>query len=560
MAPRDAAAASDSVAGSTGPGNERPARVGAFAPLRHRFFRAIWIANLIANFGTWFQSVGAAWAMTVLAPSADMIALVQAASSLPILFFSIWAGATADMWNRRFILIASRIFVLAAAAALSALAYMGAVTPWVLLGITFLIGTGNALYNPAWQASVGDMVPREEVPTAVALNSVNFNITRAVGPALGGIAVAAWGIDTAFLLNTLSCLGVIAVYIGWRYQPARQRLPRERLMSAVVAGLRYVGQAPEIQTVLVRSLCFGVSASAITALAPVVARIDLGGDALTYGLLLCAMGVGAITGAAVLPRARQRGGGTEALASFGGVGIALACFGLASGIGILAHAAMFLAGVVWLTTLSTFNTSVQLSSPNWVKGRALAIYQTVVFGGMAFGAWLWGQVANARGTSVALWAAGVLMMLGLLLRHRYRLSEPDRLDLRPHTDWHEPKIATEFDHFHTPVKIMVEYLIAPEKAEDFALAMRELRRIRKRNGATRWRLWHDVERPERWLEVFEAPSWIDHMRLYDRSTISDRAVMAHARSLHVGAEPPKAQRFALMGDSKVPAHGETHPT
>jgi MFS family permease len=484
-----------------------------------------------------------------------MIALVQAASSLPILFFSIWAGATADMWNRRFILIASRIFVLCAAASISLLAYMDAITPWVLLGITFLIGTGNALYNPAWQASVGDMVPREEVPAAVALNSVNFNITRAVGPALGGIAVAAWGIDTAFLLNTLSCIGVIATYVGWRYQPERQRLPRERLMSAVVAGVRYVGQAPEIQTVLVRSLAYGVSASAITALAPVVARVELGGTALTYGLLLCAMGIGAITGAAILPRVRERGGGSEMLASLGSAGIAVACFGLGSGNAIVAHVAMFLAGVVWLTTLSTFNTCVQLSSPNWVKGRALAIYQTVVFGGMAFGAWLWGEVAEARGTTVALFAAGVLMLFGLLLRHRYQLSEPDRLDLRPHTDWHEPKIATDFDHFETPVKIMVEYLVATDKAEDFALALRELRRIRKRNGATRWRLWHDVERPERWLEVFEAPSWIDHMRLYDRSTISDRAVMAHARSFHIGPEPPKAQRFALREELR-----ETHPT
>jgi MFS family permease len=554
MAPRDAAAASDSGAGPAGAGGERPARVGALAPFRHSFFRAIWTTNLVSNFGTWFQSVGAAWAMTLLAPSADMIALVQAASSLPILLFSIWAGAVADMWNRRFILIASLVVMFAAAVTVATLSYMGAITPWVLLAVTFAIGTGNALYSPAWQASVGEMVPREEVPAAVALNSVNFNMTRAVGPALGGMVVASAGITVAFAINAFTYLPVIAAYALWGYKPARSRLPRERLLSAVAAGLRYVGQAPEIQTVLARSLCFGFSASAIMALAPVVARVDLGGDALTYGLMLCSMGVGAIAGAAVLPTLRRRIG-AEGLATAGGIGVTMACFGLGSGVVVLAFAAMFIAGTIWLCTLSTFNTSVQLSSPNWVKARALAIYQTVVFGGMAAGAWVWGQVAEARTTSVALWAAGTVMLVGLLLRHRYPLAEPDRMDLRPHTDWSEPKVATEFDHFDTPVKITVEYIVAAEKAEDFTHAMRELQRIRKRNGAARWRLWHDVERPERWLESFEAPSWIDHMRLYDRSTIADRAVLAHARSFHVGPEPPKAQRFALALHR---THGDAH--
>lgn len=556
MAPRDSAPPADAAPGAAA---GAPPRIGGLAPFRHSFFRAIWIANMASNFGTWFQSVGAAWTMTQLDPSPNMVALVQAATTLPILLFSVWAGACADMWDRRAVLVVSLGFTALAGALLSLLGFLGWITPWWLLGITFAIGTGQAFYGPAWQASVGEMVPREEVPAAIALNSVNFNIARSAGPALGGVLVGLAGAEAAFLFNTLSYLAVIAVYFTWKRSVPTSRLPRERMGGAVVAGLRYVGQSPEIQNVLVRSLFFGLAASAIMALLPVIAIQQIRGGPFTYGVLLGAMGLGAVAAAMLVARLREKMRG-EGLASLGSAFLALACLvlGLTSWMPA-AFAAMFATGLAWMMTFSVFNTTVQLCAPNWVKARALAIYQTTAFGGMAIGAWMWGELATAHSTSVALLGASIVMAIGLLLRHRYHLPETESIDVRPAESAPEPNVAIPFDRFHTPVRVAVEYTVAPEKAEDFMIAMRDVRRIRKRNGATRWRLWHDVEHPERWVEVFELPSWIDHLRLYDRATMADRRVMARARAFHHGEAPPKATRFILAQTSRALPHHDPTP-
>lgn len=556
MAPRDSAPPAEAAQGVAA---AQPKRVGGLAPFRHSFFRAIWTANLASNFGTWFQSVGAAWTMTQLDPSPNMVALVQAATTLPILLFSVWAGAVADMWDRRSVLVASLAFMCVSGALLALMQYGAWLGPWWLLGLTFAIGTGQAFYGPAWQASVGEMVPREEVPAAIALNSVNFNIARSAGPAIGGLLVGLAGAEAAFLFNTLSYLLVIAVYFTWDRTVETSRLPRERMGSAVVAGLRYVGQSPEIQNVLVRSLFFGMAASAIMALLPVIALQQIGGGPLTYGILLGAMGLGAIASATQMASMREKLGG-EGLATAGSGCIAVACLLLGvTAYMPIAFAAMFATGLAWMMTFSTFNTTVQLCAPNWVKARALAIYQTTAFGGMAIGSWVWGEIATVQSTSAALLCAMVVMCIGILMRHRYRLAETESIDVRPAESAPEPNVAIPFDRFNTPVKVTVEYAIAPEKAEDFMIAMRDVRRIRKRNGATRWRLWHDVSQPQRWIEAFELPSWIDHLRLYDRATMADRRVLARARTFHIGEEPPKAMRLILAQQTRVLPHHDATP-
>lgn len=279
-------------------------RISPLAPFRHDIFRTIWIASLASNFGGLIQAVGAAWLMTSISQSVNMVALVQASTSLPIMLFSLVSGALADNFDRRRIMLVAQSFMLAVSALLTVCAYYGIVTPWLLLIFTFLLGCGTALNNPSWQASVGDMVPRDDLPAAVALNSMGFNLTRSVGPAIGGAIVAAAGAAAAFAANTLSYFAILFALARWKPVAPENRLPRETLGRAVSAGLRYVAMSPNIGKVLVRGFAFGLSASAILALLPLVARDLVGGGPLTYGVMLGAFGVGAIGGALLSARLR----------------------------------------------------------------------------------------------------------------------------------------------------------------------------------------------------------------------------------------------------------------
>lgn len=534
-----------------------PRPISTLAPFRIAFFRAIWLASLFSNIGTWVQSVGAAWAMTTIAPSADMVALVQAASTAPLLIFSLLAGAVADMWDRRIVMLVSLAWMLIAAATLATLEYFGLTSPWVLLLLTFMLGSGQAIYGPAWQASVGDMVPREMLPTAVALNSMGFNMARSVGPAIGGLIVAAAGPEAAFLLNAVSFIAVIVVVFSWDRPVTVRRLPREALGAALRAGLRYVGQSPDIQNVLARATIFGVAASGTWALLPVIAKQDLGGGPLTYGLMLTALGAGAVAGGTTLTRLRSWLG-NEAMVSAAMAAFALATIVLSAVAWIPAvMAALVIAGASWLITLSTFNVTVQITASNWVKARALSIYTTCAFGGMAIGSWVWGNVAESSGTPMALAASAVLMAAGLLLRHRYRLPPLGRIDNRPAREWPEPKPAFEFDRISKPVMITVEYRVDPGRAEPFVRAMRGLRRIRKRDGATRWGLYQDVENPQRWVETFMVASWVEHLRQHSRGIAADQAVEDRVRGFLCEGTAPRISHMVMHDPTQATAISRT---
>lgn len=539
--------APDSAA-SAGPASRRPS---ALSPLRYGIFRAIWLANLFSNLGTWAQSVGAAWLMTSLAPSPDMVALVQAATSAPILLFSLAAGAIADIWDRRTVMLCAQGTMLLAAATLAALAGFGLVTPWVLLGLTFVLGMGSALNGPAWQASVAEQVPREEVPAAVTLNSVNFNIARSVGPALGGLIVGAAGAEAAFLFNAVSYVALILVLFGWQRPAVVRRLPRERMAGAMVAGLRYVRHSTVIRIVLARTATFGIGAGAVWALLPLVARHDLGGGPLTYGLLLGALGVGAVLGAAGIGRLRRRlsndllvGGAT---AVFALTSIALAFAGAL----IPLLLALVAGGAGWMTVLSSLYITVQMQVPDWVKGRAMAVFQMSMFGGLALGSWLWGLVATAYGVPAALTGAGGLMLASLLVFQRFRLPPLGAADLRPARTWPEPQVALEVDAASGPVLVTVAYRVAPERAEGFVLAMQGLRRLRRRDGARRWGLFRDVADPERWVEVFSLSTWLEHLHQHDRVTVADREVEERVKAFHIGPDRPVVTHLVLQHPSAV---------
>lgn len=528
-------------------------------PLKGKLFAAVWIASLVSNFGSLVQAVGASWLMTSIASSPDIVALVQAAIALPILLFSLPAGAIADIWRRRTVMLIGQCFMLVVSVSLAVLTHFGTVVPSTLLAFTFALGVGSALYGPAWQAAVSELVPRQQIPAAVALNSLGFNVARALGPALGGAIVAAIGPEAAFLFNAVSYIGLIVVLLRWKPPAVEQRLPPENMGPAMVAGLRYAGLSLVIRAVLVRTFAFGLCGSAIWALLPLVARHLVGGGPLTYGVLLGALGIGAIAGAFLATPLRQRLGG-EAL-----VRIAVALFGLCA----LACAfftaipplliALMIAGAGWVMTLSSFNVVVQMSSPRWVMGRAMSVYQMMTFGGMALGSWFWGVLADHLGISLSLGLSGIAMLASLLLALSFRLPAYEHLNMEPSGAWPEPNVILDFDPQSGPVIVSEEYRIAPDDVPAFLAAMRVLRRNRRRDGARRWMLTQDVADPQVWLERFEVATWLDHMRQHHRVTVADRTAELRVRNLHKGSTPPRI-RYFLERPLAAVATAENRPT
>ena len=388
------------------PDPSNPPPITALSPFRYPIFRRVWSASIVSNLGGLIQSVGASWMMISLAQSADMVALVQASVTLPIMLLSLVAGAVADSLDRRKVMIAAQSFMLVASATLSICAWTGVLTPWLLLTFTFLIGCGGAFNQPAWQATVGDMVPRAELPGAVALNSMGFNLARSVGPAIGGAIVAASGAATAFAVNSVSYIALLTVLSRWRPPANPQPMPRESLGMAVTVGIRYMAMSPAIARVLLRGAVFGIGASAVMSLMPVIAKELIAGGPLTLGALLGAFGVGAVGGAVSTARLRKVWS-TEVIVRSAtvGFGIAAAVAALSSNL-VLTMAALSLAGAGWVLALSTFNVAVQMSVPRWVLARAMSIYQMSAFGGLAAGSWLWGAGRDARGSANGAVAGG----------------------------------------------------------------------------------------------------------------------------------------------------------
>jgi MFS family permease len=535
-----------------------PERPSALAPLRHPIFRAVWITSLVTNFGGLIQSVGAAWMMTSIA-SAQMVALVQASITLPIMLLSLAAGALADTVDRRRIMLAAQTFMLLVSAGLAAMTWMGWITPWVLLIFTFLIGCGTAFNGPAWQASVGDMVPREDLAGAVTLNSMGFNMARSVGPALGGLIVAAAGAAAAFAVNAFSYLGLLIVLFRWKPERPKQTLPRERLLAAMAGGVRYAFLSPRVTAVLLRALVFGVGASAIQALMPVVAR-ESGGGPLVFGLLLGSFGVGAVGGALFVGRLRAKYE-TETIVRVAALAFAAAALGLAYAPWLVVTLpALMIAGAGWVLVLSSFNVTVQMSVPRWVVARALALYQMAAFGGMAGGSWLWGSLAQTYGVETALAVSAGVLTLCVLIGLRVPLPSTANLNMDLLRRWTEPQTALAIEPRSGPVIVSIAYRIREEDIDAFLALMDERRRIRRRDGARQWRLMRDLAEPEIWVEKYQTPTWLDYIRHNQRITHADASINEGIRALHQGPDKPVVHRMIERTTAPLAAnlHGDRH--
>ncbi|KPF44435.1 MFS transporter [Rhizobium sp. AAP43] len=512
-------------------------------PLRNEAYRRIWFASISSNLGGLIQGVGAAWMMASISTSENMVALVQASNTAPIMLLSLIAGAIADSFDRRRVMIGAQLFMIMVSALLALFAFLDLLSPWGLLGFTFLIGCGTALNNPSWQASIGDIVPRTDVPAAVSLNSMGFNITRSVGPAIGGLIVAVAGAAAAFTVNTVSYFALTYALYRWKPEFPKNPLPREQLGQAIFAGIRYVSMSPNLGKVLFRGFVFGLTATAIMSLLPIVARDQLNGGPLVFGGLLGAFGFGAIIGALNNQRLRDLLSSEDIVrVSFAGFAVAAAMTGVSSSVWLTA-AALVLAGACWVLALSLFNTVVQLSTPRWVVGRSLSLYQTATFGGMALGSWLWGSIAESHGSGQALVASSFLMIAGLLIGYFLPMPAFKTLDLDPLNRFAEPALRLDIRPRSGPIVVQVDFEIDDADVSEFLHVMTERRRIRIRDGARNWALMRDLENPDLWTETYHVATWVDYVRHNQRRTKADAEITDRLRDLHRGKEPPRVHRM-----------------
>ncbi|QEE43201.1 MFS transporter (plasmid) [Rhizobium sp. WL3] len=519
------------------------AQVKAIGPLGFPVFRALWIATVVSNVGTWMHDVGAGWLMTSLSPSPLLVALVQAATTLPMFLLALPAGALADIVDRRRMLMAAQLLGLLAAAVLSLLTWLDLVTPQVLLAGTFVLGIAAALSAPVFQAIVPELVDKQALPDAIALNSLGVNISRAIGPALGGVIVALAGTSAVFALNALSVVAVLAVLYTWKRPRTVHALPPEHFFGALKAGYRYTRHSPAMRLVLVRSVGFFLFGSALWAMLPLIARRGLGLDAAGYGVLLGCMGVGAVLGAILLKRLRKTvpantiSVGATVFFALSTLALALATHAWIAG------AVMFCAGLAWIGMLTSLNVAAQMASPGWVKARALSVYILVFQGAMTGGSILWGSIATSTNVTTALIAAAAGQLAALVLALRWRLPLESASDLSPSNHWAEPVLSVKPADDRGPVLIEIEYRIEPTRLPEFSSALRRFRSSRQRDGAIRWDIWEDVEEPGRIIESFVVESWVEHQRQHGRVTRTDQLDQETINAFHLGDKPPQVRHL-----------------
>jgi MFS family permease len=518
--------------------NPDPKPISPWSPFQQAVFRNLWIATVASNVGTWMQSVGAAWLMTSLSKSPVLVALVQAASSLPLFLLALPAGALADIVDRRRLLLVTQAWMTVTAGVLGVLTLLNLTSPGLLLGLTFVLGLGAALNGPAWQAIVPELVPRRDLPQAISLNSAGFNLSRAVGPAAGGAVVAAAGAGATFILNAVSFFGVLLVLYLWRREVTETVLPGERMMAAMYTGVRYVRHSLGLRAILVRAGLVMAFSSSMFALLPLVARYELASGPSGFGILLGAFGAGAVAGALAMPGLRRLLSGellnaicTMVLAV---MTVVLALVPLMWAVAV----ALLVGGAAWLILVSAFNVAVQLAVPAWIRARALAVYMLVFFGSLTIGSAAWGLVATHQSLQAALLYPAVGLVLSLLAMIRYPLHVDAETDLRPSLHWPEPHVVLDTEPEQGPVMVMLEYQIDPADSRPFLKAMHALSAIRRRDGAIRWGLFQDIADPGRFVETYVVETWVEHLRQHERLTKADREVEKKVLTFHRGAVPP----------------------
>ncbi|PKO26634.1 MAG: arabinose ABC transporter permease [Betaproteobacteria bacterium HGW-Betaproteobacteria-9] len=514
------------------------------APLRQPVFRTLWITWLMANACMWMNDVAAAWMMTSLTTTPLWVALVQTASTLPVFLLGLPSGALADSLDRKRYLLFTQFWVAMVAAILSAVVFLGGMSPLLLLMLTFANGIGLAMRWPVFSAIVPGLVPRSQLPAAMALNGISMNASRIIGPLVAGALIASADSAWVFLLNAVLSLVAAVIISRWKHEHRPHPLGRERLGTAMRVGLQYVAQSYHLKGVLLRISIFFFNSTALTALLALLARGMQGGGAGAFTMLLAAMGAGAIASAAFLPGLRRRYSRDGlVLRSTALQASAMAMMALTDQVWV-AVPTMFLSGAAWITSANTLGVSIQMGLPDWVRARGMSVYQMAIMGSSALGAALWGQVATWTSVPVSL---GVGAGTGLLLMFLANRLMPDaglEDDLTPKRIFAVPQIHEPPRHGH--VMVMIEYRIDPARTAEFrTLMLGEARRSRLRHGALSWELLHDIHEPGRFVEVIVDESWTDHLRRFDRVTAADVALRDRKLAFHLGEEPPRITRSLM---------------
>jgi len=515
-----------------------------WSPFRHGIFALLWTGIVVSNVGTWMHDVSAGWLMATLTPSPVLVAAVQAATTLPVFLFALPAGALADIVDRRKLILLVKITLALVAASLAFSVFTETINPTGLLLFTLAMGTGAALIAPAWQAIVPQLVPRSELQQAIALNSVGINISRAIGPAAGGLLIAGVGIWSPFLFNAVSFIFVIGVLIWWK-PPQREtgHLPGERFLGAIKAGLRYAKAASPLRGTLVRAIGFFLFASSYWALLPLIARDSLGGGATYYGYMMGSIGLGAVLSALVMPALKKRlGANRVAAGGAGGTALVILLFAFSDNQAV-GLAASLLAGAFWLAVLTSLNVSAQLALPEWVRARGLSVLLVVYFGSMAGGSVIWGNLADFFGLETTLGIAAACLLIAIPLTWRWKLLEDAALNLTPTLHWPIPVVAEEIEDDRGPVMVTVEYNIDPKNADAFLAAMDEYGETRRRDGAYAWGIFEDIEDPGTYLEYFLVESWLEHERQHHRVVEADLEIEEKVRQYLLTPERPRARHL-----------------
>ncbi|HUL66249.1 MAG TPA: MFS transporter [Burkholderiaceae bacterium] len=511
--------------------------------LRLPVFRTLWLAWFASNLSMWMNDVAAAWLMTSLTTSPVLVALVQSASTLPVFLLGLPSGALADILNRRHLLLATQFWVASMAIVLCAVLFADLMTAPLLLALTFANGIGLAMRWPVYSAIVPQLVPREDLQSAIALNGVAMNSSRVIGPVVAGVMIAGAGSQYVFLINAVLSLIAGYVVLRWRSEEKVSILPGERFVGAMRVGFQYVAQSKPIRAVLLRVGVFFLQSTALLALLPLVAKHMQAGGAWTYTTLLASLGLGAVIAAMWLPRLRALIGRDRLLRDGSVVhGVAMVCVGFAPNIWV-AVPAMMIAGAAWLSVVNTLTVSAQLALPDWVRARGMSIYMMTMMGAASASAALWGQVAVHIDVQ---WSFVVAVLTGLsvlFLTRRFILSQEQDVDLTPSRGVPEPVAAFPIEHGKGPVMVTIEYQVDPARLDEFMEVMFETRSDRLRKGALSWGLFHDISEPNRYLEYYLDDSWADHLRRFERFTTADAELRERRQSFHLGAEAPRVARY-----------------
>lgn len=517
--------------------------VSPWSPLRIHVYRNMWIATLVSNIGTWMHDMSAGWLMAELTISPVMVALVQTATAMPVCILAIPLSALADIFDRRVYLIIAILWMMFIAYILGLLTITGITNEWILVFMTFALGIGTAMMMPALASITPELVPRPELHKAIALNAMGMNVSRAIGPAIAGIIVAAAGSGAVFLINAVSFFLVVLVLMNWKREVHKSNLPAERFIAAIRTGVRFALHAPALQATLVRSFSFFIFASALWALLPLVARDLLGGGPKTYGILLGAIGIGAVMGALKLPDIRTRLSSDQIIAGATFIySVSMITTGYIHNI-YTSLVFMAICGAMWITMITTVSTAAQMALPNWVRSRGLSINVAILMGSLAFGSIIWGNVAKYYSIPVSLFSAAICGIIAVMLTRRWHISGIEKIDLTPSMHWDTPITHDQITHNRGPVMVVVHYRLSPGNHLEFLKLVHELGRSRRRDGAYAWDVMEDVKDPSHYIEYYMVESWLEHLRQHERVTNEEKILQEKIRELLEEKGPAEVTHF-----------------